>query len=1819
MTTTDKPTTDSPRRDGDDVLDQNLHTLLGQAGDPATIAPAARTRIRATLIARGAVAAQAPRSRVTMVGWGLALSAAGAVAIAAIIGVGHGPGPGSGAAPVAVGVGADGPNAPSTTLTLADGSIAELGDGGSLRELGPRRVRITGKVFLDVVPGQGTFTVDTAAGELTVLGTRFVVEADADQTVASVLRGAVAMRSSGGEEIIHAGEEGTMTAHARPVRRPAPRLSHLVSWVAERRRKDERPPALPARSGVLIARNPIFQDQEFPLPLRALTVDVHLENQVARVALDQTFFNPQPQQLEGVYKFALPPDAAVARLAMYVDGHLNESAVVERMAARRIYEDVVYQRRDPALLEQQGAAKVSLRIFPLPPQQDKRVILAYTQPLARTYDDVTLTVPLPELETPVADIDLHVKVVGCGGCELASPSHAITVERTGADATVSYRAHGEKLGDSLILRIRQPGAPAATAATAISDGKRYLLVRTRPDLGAAVAPADRPHRWIVLDDTSASRGVTERRAQAELIDHLVQEIDEHDQVMVIAFDATHRRFGAWQDAMAIDRPALARFLAADGGLGETDLAEALAGATKLLDGDAGYVVYVGDGTATGERRTIDQLRDALAGGRATFIGLGVGDGVDLPTLDALADASGGLATHVDLGDDLAWRALDVVAALYTPRLTGLVASVSTAGATAGQPGDAERVMPYLRSRQVAAGEDVELVVQAPVRDDLTAVTVRGLLAGQPWQRTYAVADLARAPGDAGYLPRLWAERRLEALVTAGDRALAPCTTTPCASDEDRAIAAYHARKDEMVALGRAHFLLSQHTSLLVLENDAMYRQYGVSKGSGLTWAPYVTPATVAVAPVSAPITDDGPLWRWPASMVSGNGIVATATVIRDANKDFESAGFALGGTIGLGKLGTVGHAAGVGDAPMTGTGQGYGMSGATRGGGGNAAAGPTVPMAEPAEDRASADVDDADPTAAVEAKKSNADWGEASNLATGTEALEQQPIASHTVDYKAGAEEGDATGLYGDGAGRSGLLARRGSRERFDDALDNGVSDLSPEQGLAMSLAYYSSTDWRLDDLTAWLPGLARTSYDDLADELDDAAGADTGSITDDARRALATARTTLRPGRWRWDQGAEVVVDGAGRIQRSRTLDTGVREVLTADGATLTTSYPDLGLAAIRLVGDHEPALLGTLVPLLPPRPEHLARWYTVTLSGTRTIRLAPARGAGAITELDLADDGTIAAARRIVDGTATTVMTAIRAGAGFDVTAGGRTIAVEYHVDDTLTVASAAPADVTIDLPLRADGHWRRVLDGQAAAAPGWRRLEHQRAAAALATGNLGVLAQVARELAAAGALATAERVLVGGAVTWLDPTSRSALTGGGGAIADYFTAAIALRDGRTKGVTSFADLATRSDGLVATLAAHRSLLQAIERGSYPAARAAFDRVLDRHPSELLGMVAARRLAQTFYWQNPDAITALDRVAVGRWRNQARLEAAQFAGYVRGYGRTARPDAGDRWVALLEDVELSAPPPAIDGNARAQVVASARGEVGWNLAMAAWKQRVLAAGDYDHVMAFARAARLGPSDDVDAALDRALTLAGDDADALHGVVIEAFAAGRVDRARTLLTTARARQPRSAPLILLASQFAEQQGDYPEAARLLTESMKAEGDGPVALSALRVEYGRLIRLYAGSAKAATGPARDQAVDAALAAGRDWRALDPDAAGRERQLGELLFAVGRDDEGWRYLSTPIDLAPREGPSFQGAAEVLESQGKLERALGLWRRAFAIDATNPTWLMRAAQVELALGRTADAQATIARINDRTWHNRFWSVTSWAQNAKAARSR
>src|SRR3954453_17147802 len=107
------------------------------------------------------------------------------------------------------------------------------------------------------------------------------------------------------------------------------------------------------------------------LSLVALEANGVLEPPLAFTELHLTFENPRDQRMEGRFRIALPPGAALSRFAMKNDAGWQEGEVVERQKARVAYEDFLHRRQDPALLEQEGGNEFSARIFPIAPREHK--------------------------------------------------------------------------------------------------------------------------------------------------------------------------------------------------------------------------------------------------------------------------------------------------------------------------------------------------------------------------------------------------------------------------------------------------------------------------------------------------------------------------------------------------------------------------------------------------------------------------------------------------------------------------------------------------------------------------------------------------------------------------------------------------------------------------------------------------------------------------------------------------------------------------------------------------------------------------------------------------------------------------------------------------------------------------------------------------------------------------------------------------------------------------------------------------------------------------------------------------------------------------------------------------------------------------------------------------------------------------------------------------------------------------------------------------------------------------------------------------------
>ena len=96
-------------------------------------------------------------------------------------------------------------------------------------------------------------------------------------------------------------------------------------------------------------------------------VDVLIDNQIATTHVDQVFYNPNEISVEGSYVFPLPVDSVIEDFTLWIDGAAVKGNVLEANEARSIYEDIVRELRDPALLEYIGRGAIQAQIFPIPP------------------------------------------------------------------------------------------------------------------------------------------------------------------------------------------------------------------------------------------------------------------------------------------------------------------------------------------------------------------------------------------------------------------------------------------------------------------------------------------------------------------------------------------------------------------------------------------------------------------------------------------------------------------------------------------------------------------------------------------------------------------------------------------------------------------------------------------------------------------------------------------------------------------------------------------------------------------------------------------------------------------------------------------------------------------------------------------------------------------------------------------------------------------------------------------------------------------------------------------------------------------------------------------------------------------------------------------------------------------------------------------------------------------------------------------------------------------------------------------------------------
>ena len=300
--------------------------------------------------------------------------------------------------------------APYPRERMVDGEVVHVSDAGlawlrrdggaTLLVQGPADLTLhagavelrKGKVFVDT-PGGAPAELSTPAGMLHLSHVRASLTVDGAKTEAYVLAGEVRTDATARDKPKELGEGGPVKAG--PGERLVVEGAHATlspalaweDWPGGLATTDRAAEPSPYGVGTVGARKPGEQGSpRFPLAIQKLDVRVTIDHDLAITEVDELFFNPSSETVEGVYRFRTPEGATLHRFGVDRDGVTVWGRVKEKAAAAAQYQANVYQgsTEDPALLEWDAPGVYRARLYPIGPGDTRRVIVRYAEWLGRT-------------------------------------------------------------------------------------------------------------------------------------------------------------------------------------------------------------------------------------------------------------------------------------------------------------------------------------------------------------------------------------------------------------------------------------------------------------------------------------------------------------------------------------------------------------------------------------------------------------------------------------------------------------------------------------------------------------------------------------------------------------------------------------------------------------------------------------------------------------------------------------------------------------------------------------------------------------------------------------------------------------------------------------------------------------------------------------------------------------------------------------------------------------------------------------------------------------------------------------------------------------------------------------------------------------------------------------------------------------------------------------------------------------------------------------------------------------------------------------------
>ena len=559
--------------------------------------------------------------------------------------------------------------------------------------------------------------------------------------------------------------------------------------------------------------------------LKNVAADVLIDGHAARTCLEIDLFNPGATRLEAEIILPVPAQAVVVSFSF--DGAASEptARLLPRDEARRIYERIVAQIRDPAILEFVGYSLVRSCVFPVEPRRGQRLRLIYEQLLTRDGGRVDYTLPRSESLDCRAPWQIRVRIRTSEPISTVySPTHEIDVIRGRNEIEVRVTEQGEKEPGPFYLSYLPERAEPAGSFVAYPDpqaGGGYFLFLMGLPTARASHPANQARREITLaiDRSGSMKGPKIQQAR-EAARQIIRGLARGDTFNLLSYNEVVDSFA--EHPVPIDPgnlDAAERYIDQLTAQGGTNIYDALLEALGQPPSSdcLPLVLFLTDGTPTvghTSEKAIRELATLNNPYHRRIFTIGLGTSVNAPLLDALANNSRGASAYLEERENLPAKISQIIRRTRGPVFSDVQIGFPGKGAAAA------RIHDCLPSPVPDLFEGDQLVLLGRYDGNQPfPLTVQGRLLGQSRSLDYWF-DPSHSSVRNGYVPRLWAGRKIADLIDAVRQLGADDHAAPGAGADPRV----SELTDEIVRLSLKFGILTEYTAFLAEEGTDLSRE-----------------------------------------------------------------------------------------------------------------------------------------------------------------------------------------------------------------------------------------------------------------------------------------------------------------------------------------------------------------------------------------------------------------------------------------------------------------------------------------------------------------------------------------------------------------------------------------------------------------------------------------------------------------------------------------------------------------------------------------------------------------------------------------------------------------------------------------------------------------------------------------------------------------------------------------------------------------------------------------------------------------------------------